>query len=58
MRSKLSHASHLLLYGEESRAAKVNDLDARLVGLLEQYVFGLEVTVNDLEHLEVLQRVQ
>ena len=23
MRSKLSHASHLLLYGEESRAAKV-----------------------------------
>ena len=43
---------------QESRASKVDDLDPRLVGLFQEDILRLKVTVDDLEHLEVLEGVE
>ena len=45
------------LFVDEGGTSEVNDLYARLVGLLEQDVLGLQIAVDDLEHFQVLKGV-
>ena len=46
------------LFVQEGAGAKIDDLEARLVGFFEQNVFRLQVAVDDLEHLQVLEGVK
>lgn len=46
-----------LLVGE-ARGSEVDDLNTRLVGALQEDVFGLQITVDDLFVSEVLQGLQ